>query len=184
MDPVALLVESDTRAALCNDIKNQTRALREAVRPPELLECLEEAKRRLDELPVAQTIEETSPDELTPTLLAYALKLAKFTKLPQGMDGALHPSNFIFPGDDSLRRGGLAMMADAKIGKEIVVLENGAELETKLEVSQHALEKMDVDQADDLLPERNVIVDEEKPPTKKDILQGLNFDTDSDSDED
>ncbi|KAL6942290.1 hypothetical protein ACO0QE_003459 [Hanseniaspora vineae] len=43
-------------------------------------------------------------------VLDYAMKLSKFTKVPPTFDkGMIGPINFIWPGDDSLRRGMLAM---------------------------------------------------------------------------
>ncbi|AOA63303.1 RNA polymerase II mediator complex subunit 4 [Komagataella phaffii CBS 7435] len=44
------------------------------------------------------------------TLLEYAMKLSKFSKIPASVDpNTLNPRNFIWPGEDSMRRGMLAL---------------------------------------------------------------------------
>lgn len=57
-------------------------------------------------------------------VLKYGLKLSKFTRVPPSSNGAAapHPNNFIWPAEDSLRRGMLAMSSlksDQIIQKEL-----------------------------------------------------------------
>lgn len=55
-------------------------------------------------------------------LLAYAMKLAKFTTAPPTFDsGTIGPNNFIWPAEDMLRRG---MLAIASLNKEKLLGEN------------------------------------------------------------
>lgn len=84
------------------------------------LKTLVECKRSLDTLPklhdYTKTTEATATateakldPEDTRTVLSYALKLSKFSKIPRTFDGALLPNNFTWPGDDNMRRGNLAI---------------------------------------------------------------------------
>lgn len=62
-------------------------------------------------------------------VLKYGMKLSKFTKAPPSSNGGLqiHPNNFIWPAEDSLRRGMLAMSSlkgDEIIRKELGLDEN------------------------------------------------------------
>lgn len=63
------------------------------------VESIEEAKKKLPE-PDLKSVKK---------LLAYAMKLSKFSRIPQTFDGFLLPNNFLWPGDDNMRRGMLAM---------------------------------------------------------------------------
>lgn len=78
-------------------------------------ESVEEAKKNLPE-----------PDlESVKKLLAYAMKLSKFSRVPQTFDGFLLPNNFLWPGDDNMRRGMLAMAS--MYPDKIISEENGDE---------------------------------------------------------
>lgn len=99
----------------------------------EILQTLVECKRNLDNLPKLHdytTTNDSNPTlskdeefktEDTKTVLSYALKLSKFSKIPRTFDGMLLPNNFTWPGDDNMRRGNLAiasMMPDKLIQYE------------------------------------------------------------------
>jgi mediator of RNA polymerase II transcription subunit 4 len=81
----------------------------------EILKGLGECRRKLMALPSLERVQEEQQrmqktqikaDEL----LAYAMKLAKFTTAPPTFDNvSIGPNNFIWPAEDSLRRGMLAI---------------------------------------------------------------------------
>lgn len=56
------------------------------------------------ELPHSETVKNVNVDEI----LKYGMKLAKFTRIPP-TSAASHPNNFVWPAEDSLRRGMLAL---------------------------------------------------------------------------
>ncbi|ODV94414.1 hypothetical protein PACTADRAFT_35218 [Pachysolen tannophilus NRRL Y-2460] len=79
---------------------------------------LNEYRKTLSQLPNLNVSEENLENEeqdnengvKTEDLLQYALKLSKFSKIPPSFDlNSINPRNFIWPGEDSLRRGVLAM---------------------------------------------------------------------------
>ena len=82
-----------------------------------ILRILNECHHDLDILPSLEQVEFEMNSILSQrqkinskTLLDYATKLSKFTKIPPTFDrGAIGPNNFVWPGDDALRRGMLAM---------------------------------------------------------------------------
>lgn len=92
----------------------------------DILINLSECKKQLDLLPKNDPITDTETDNFntqdTKTVLSYALKLSKFSKIPRTFDGFLLPNNFIWPGDDNMRRGNLAM--SSIIPDKIVNFEN------------------------------------------------------------
>lgn len=73
-------------------------------------------------------------------LLAYAMKLAKFTTAPPTFDnGAIGPNNFIWPAEDSLRRGVLAIASlneKALLGEEAEAKEQADEIPEQQETTQ------------------------------------------------
>ncbi|ODV83816.1 hypothetical protein CANARDRAFT_202240 [[Candida] arabinofermentans NRRL YB-2248] len=184
-----------------------------------ILVSLDECRKELNELPKLSIEEEIElkknkknieldedsvaeipkPDlEATKTLLTYAMKLAKFSKIPRTFDGYLMPNNFIWPGDDNMRRG---MLATASMMPEkIIENENGTsdmnEDTTMNEASAVNNEQEDADddeEDDELLPERRnenaglYKADESDKTEKKDaatIMADLDlFDDESDYDE-
>lgn len=81
-----------------------------------ILKQLIQFRTELKQLPTLPTKTPNPDDELVTVnvseLLKYGLKLSKFTKVPptpSGMAHQIHPNNFIWPAEDSLRRGMLAM---------------------------------------------------------------------------
>lgn len=83
----------------------------------EILDTLNECHDQLNNLPTLQQVEfemnamlEQRKKINSKELLDYATKLSKFTKVPPTFDkGSIGPNNFIWPAEDSLRRGMLAM---------------------------------------------------------------------------
>lgn len=94
----------------------------------------------------------------TNEILRYAMKLAKFSKIPRLYNGFLLPNNFIWPGDDNMRRGMLAVASS--MGQKLIDAENGGAEPVKAEGLGDAEMKEDVkeehgghsDLEDDLLP--------------------------------
>ncbi|CAD6647382.1 XXYS1_4_G0031020.mRNA.1.CDS.1 [Saccharomyces cerevisiae] len=82
-----------------------------------ILEILNECHDELKALPMLEQVEFEKNTILqqrskinSTELLDYATKLSKFTKIPPTFDkGAVGPNNFIWPAEDALRRGMLAM---------------------------------------------------------------------------
>lgn len=82
-----------------------------------ILQTLTECHERLNTLPMAEQVEFERKTMLkqrdkvySNVLLDYAMKLAKFTHIPPTFDkGTVGPNNFIWPAEDALRRGMLAM---------------------------------------------------------------------------
>lgn len=82
-----------------------------------ILETLNECHDDLNKLPILEQVEFERDTILSQrakvnstVLLDYATKLSKFTKIPPTFDkGSIGPNNFVWPGDDALRRGMLAM---------------------------------------------------------------------------
>lgn len=76
------------------------------------------------------------------TLLDYSMKLAKFSHAPATVQSQmLHPNNYVWPAEDALRRGMLAM-ASLK-PDELIRAELGSD------VDPHNDEKMDVDEIEE-----------------------------------
>lgn len=77
-----------------------------------ILKKLIEFRSELKSLPSLPTKEvsneETMKDLNVDEVLKYGMKLAKFTKVPPTA-AASHPNNFVWPAEDSLRRGMLAL---------------------------------------------------------------------------
>lgn len=130
------------------------------------LNTLIECKRSLDNLPkpnfsksttnVIQDNTSSNPNiEDTKTILSYALKLSKFSKIPRTYDGFLLPNNFIWPGDDNMRRGNLAIVS--MIPDKIVNTENYGK-----DYALHDIvdDKMDIDNNDTKETKANIVEDE------------------------
>lgn len=79
--------------------------------------------KQLPSLPTKGPIDQTATIDIE-EVLKYGSKLSKFTKIPPGNIGA-HPNNFIWPAEDSLRRGTLAI--SSLRGEEIIARELGEE---------------------------------------------------------
>lgn len=83
----------------------------------EVLGILSDCYNTLNELPMLEQIEFERDEMLkqkaklySGEVLDYAMKLAKFTRFPPTFDkSAIGPNNFIWPAEDSLRRGMLAL---------------------------------------------------------------------------
>ncbi|CAR28115.1 hypothetical protein ZYGR_0N06060 [Zygosaccharomyces rouxii] len=83
----------------------------------EVLETLSECYEMLNGLPMLEQVEFEKQSILkqrskvnSSVLLNYATKLSKFTKIPPTFDkGTIGPNNFVWPAEDALRRGMLAI---------------------------------------------------------------------------
>ena len=98
-----------------NSLEDKRTAVGEQTK--EILEILNECHDDLNSLPSLEQVEfeqktilEQRQKVNSTILLDYATKLSKFTKIPPTFDkGTVGPNNFVWPGDDALRRGMLAM---------------------------------------------------------------------------
>lgn len=152
-----------------------------------ILQELGDAKHALDLLP-SEKSENLPPvsTEDTTEILTYALKLAKFTKLSKSLNGLVHPNNFIWPGDDALRRGNLAMMTT--VGETVIALENGDEIPSVKENNANNNEEINQNIKDQIqqpsfdLPERpdSFSLPEVPKVDASNALAGLDLDMDSD----
>lgn len=80
------------------------------------------------------------------TLIEYSMKLAKFSKAPATVQSPfIHPNNFVWPAEDALRRGMLAM-ASLK-PEELIKAELGVQDVGKLNSSDDDVEMEDVQEA-------------------------------------
>lgn len=89
-----------------SELDNHTRHLLK-----ELISCRAELKR-LPKLPAAHDrVDPTSGinEVSVPEVIDYSMKLAKFSKAPVTVVSQIHPNNYIWPAEDALRRGMLAM---------------------------------------------------------------------------
>ncbi|CAG98694.1 Med4p [Kluyveromyces lactis] len=93
----------------------------------EILETLNTCYNSLNELPMLEQVEFEQKVMLkqrekihSKVVLDYAMKLAKFTRFPPTFDKSMiGPNNFIWPAEDSLRKGMLAMASLKK--KELLL---------------------------------------------------------------
>ncbi|CEP64217.1 Med4p LALA0_S10e05182g [Lachancea lanzarotensis] len=82
-----------------------------------ILQTLTECHRDLNSLPMLEQVEferntmlKQREKVFTDVLLDYAMKLAKFTHVPPTFDkGSVGPNNFVWPAEDAMRRGMLAI---------------------------------------------------------------------------
>lgn len=96
----------------------------------DILETLNECHDLLNTLPMLEQVEFEMKVILqqrskinSKILLDYAMKLSKFTKIPPTLNkGSIGPNNFIWPAEDALRRGMLAMASIH--GKKLTKLPN------------------------------------------------------------
>lgn len=142
-----------------------------------ILDTLVDCKRDLDKLPKSCIVDNTDDDN-TKEILSYALKLSKFSKIPKTFDGMLLPNNFIWPGDDNLRRGSLAITSI--IPDKIINYENfGGNYKEIVEekVPDEIVENIVVDDEsdDELLPERNNSIDNSIQKDKLSVMSGLDL---------
>lgn len=170
----------------------------------EMLHTLVDCKRDLDNLPKLDdyseisTIEEkdTTPNpdpQDAKAILSYALKLSKFSKIPRTFDGSLLPNNFIWPGDDNMRRGNLAMAS--LIPEKLIQFENygpdyvppSMDVEMKddneTEITEKETKKIgedhdeddDDEEEDDFLPERTNSIENINKNESTAIMAGLDL---------
>ncbi|AWU78524.1 hypothetical protein CAS74_002655 [Pichia kudriavzevii] len=153
------------------------------------LNILVECKRELDQLPKSPTTsggDATSTisedDQDTKEILSYALKLAKFSKIPRTFDGFLLPNNFIWPGDDNMRRGNLALAS--LMPEKIIQLENfgpgyvspkAEAIEAKADAGDDQRMDVDNDSEDDFIPERSSFNEGHTKPDSTSIMAGLDL---------
>lgn len=165
----------------------------------EILSTLVECKRNLDQLPKERPESQAgakkhgaADPEDTKTILSYALKLSKFTKIPRTFDGFLLPNNFIWPGDDNMRRGTLALtsLMPEKIVQrenygEEAMPEGGDSLQSngnteeqeaagKERPETHEDDKGN-DSEDDFIPERSNSIAETSRPESSSVMAGLDL---------
>ncbi|KAI3403461.2 MED4 [Candida oxycetoniae] len=108
-------------------------------------------RNELKKLPTAPSYKEnytkknsaSNTQVTTKNILEYSMKLAKFTKAPAAMGNMpfqIHPNNYIWPAEDSLRRGVLAM--SSLQGDEIVQSILGTTTTTDSSVAQNDEEEI------------------------------------------
>ncbi|KAG7720540.1 hypothetical protein KL929_001793 [Ogataea haglerorum] len=159
-----------------------------------MLTSLIECRKELNDLPRLSIHEQLQLEDLearkpkldaVKELVAYAMKLAKFSKIPRTFDGFLLPNNFIWPGDDNMRRG---MLATASLMPEKIVRhENGEpdEGEDLLMQDTEETQKQEVEDDDEFVPERRNSFKTSASPEKKDaaaIMAGIDLFDESDDD--
>lgn len=95
-------------------LDREARALE--ARTASTLETLDECHRALSKLPMLEQVRVEQQRVLeqrqrvnSAVLLAYATRLSKFTRVPAGV--AAGPNNYVWPAEDALRRGQLAVAA-------------------------------------------------------------------------
>ncbi|KAG7192755.1 Mediator of RNA polymerase II transcription subunit 4 [Scheffersomyces spartinae] len=108
----------------------------------ELLSC-REALKRLPRLPASKRSDKNLVDPLVDVkeVLKYAMKLAKFTRAPATMANALfqiHPNNYIWPAEDALRKGMLAMSSIHS--EELIKMEIGEEQDVDMKEEAEPIE--------------------------------------------
>ncbi|CCK72955.1 Med4p KNAG_0M01020 [Huiozyma naganishii CBS 8797] len=109
--------EYDEISTRLGELKGKSTALDTKTR--DILEKLNECHDELNKLPYLEqvqfemdTILEQREKINSSELLDYATKLSKFTRIPPTFDkGSIGPNNFIWPAEDALRKGMLAIAA-------------------------------------------------------------------------
>lgn len=149
----------------------------------ESLSILVDCKKSLDNLPKLgpKRPSDDLNEEDTKTILSYALKLSKFSKIPRTFDGFLLPNNFIWPGDDNMRRGNLAIAS--MIPEKIISMENFGvdyvppeESKENKELEKEPDTKMDEDESEDeFLPERNNVITQSARKETASVISGLDL---------
>ncbi|KAH3665544.1 hypothetical protein OGAPHI_003730 [Ogataea philodendri] len=163
-----------------------------------ILTSLIDCRKNLNSLPKLDTHErlQMEPEsdskesnlEAVKELLAYAMKLAKFSKIPRTFDGFLLPNNFIWPGDDNMRRG---MLATASLMPDKIVRHENGEPDEQMDVDMvepetKEPESQQADDDDELVPERRHSFKSSASPEKKDaaaIMAGIDLFDESDDDD-
>lgn len=193
---IAILKNTDT------SLEKKDKQLTESIH--DILNTLIECKHDLDNLPKIDYSAENNPlnnnsninhtknkQNDTKSILSYALKLSKFSKIPRTFDGNLLPNNFTWPGDDNLRRGNLAIAS--MIPDKLVRFENFGpdyiEKEEKLEIhgnsnntEKEAHDKIknngsenEEEEEDDFIPERNNSIDNINKNDSTTVMAGLDL---------
>ena len=168
------------------------------------LKSLVQCKRSLDALPKLHDYTKTKKTarsakldaEDTRTVLSYALKLSKFSKIPRTFDGALLPNNFTWPGDDNMRRGNLAiasLMPDKliqyenygpgyvppadvmEVDEEKDAGKHGAVGQEKKEGGDEDEDEDDEDDEDDFIPERTNSIENVNKEESTAVMAGLDL---------
>lgn len=146
-----------------NTLENEQKNLDD--KSKNILRLLTSYRNELRRLPSAPTKKPQTPttDQLDiEELLKYGMKLSKFTKAPPTVNGvpfATHPNNYIWPAEDALRRGNLALTS--LHGDTIIKKELGADFkssssnqESNKPTSPKQLSKLPVEMEEPPKPER------------------------------
>ncbi|GMM56079.1 Med4 protein [Maudiozyma humilis] len=147
-----------------DDIDGKLRSLEERsssidLQTREILQTLNECHDSLNTLPSLEQVQFEKESILaqrekvnSSALLDYATKLSKFTKIPPTFDrGTIGPNNFVWPGDDALRRGMLAM---ASLNSEQLTKIGGEdESKTAEEANAAGTTQDNTSTTDDVVPE-------------------------------
>lgn len=122
----------------------------------ELIACRADLKK-LPKLPAKPSQKE--PSEVSVQgLLNYAMKLAKFSKAPPTvMSQMIHPNNYVWPAEDALRRGMLAM---ASLKPDELIR---AEIGEQSEPEDEEMEDVEMEDVKEELPHYEAKSNEEKP---------------------
>lgn len=153
-----MLVESLSKFPEYNDINDQLlelRAKKQSIddKNKKILLTLNDCYTKLNTLPMVEQVQFENEILIkqreflkAKDVLEYAMKLSKFTKIPPTFDkGMIGPINFVWPGDDSLRKGMLAMAdvqeREKQSHKHELSLEQQAQIQQQQEQQQEALSK-------------------------------------------
>ncbi|KAF3987956.1 hypothetical protein FT663_04236 [Candidozyma haemuli var. vulneris] len=146
----------------------------------ELIACRAELKK-LPRLPAAQTSSRSSrlKEIGVQELLDYSMTLAKFSKAPTTASGQMpHPNNFIWPAEDALRRGLLALTSLKS--DEVIRAELGEpEAEAKEEKEKEEDDDIEMEDVQDMSAPTTKVHREEHAPRKIEVNkapQALNLD--------
>ncbi|VEU21203.1 DEKNAAC102197 [Brettanomyces naardenensis] len=152
-----------------------------------ILSTLSDCRQELDRLPKLSSTEVSKLEDLekvveepdldtTKQLLAYAMKLSKFSRIPRTFDGFLLPNNFVWPGDDNMRRGMLAMAS--MMPEKVVEAENGGAEDTKEEEKEEE-EVNKEDQSDEEMEDEPASTRRRSDVNESEVMAGLDlFDED------
>lgn len=170
----------------------------------ELISCRAELKR-LPKLPATRDrLDPTSGlnEVSVPEVIDYSMKLAKFSKAPATVVSQLiHPNNYIWPAEDALRRGMLAMaslkteeLIKAELGDSVPVESKDVDMEDSNPAPEESVEQKEPEKLitnlgaeraiDDKPTVRKETVRKEEPVATASALNLDLFDPDEDSDSD
>lgn len=190
-----LVATVDSINTITEDIKNSTRLQKEQSLKlnqsnielnqlfKDILLELKNYRKILSELPTDSSTKIHDNTEVsTEMLLEYALKLSKFSKIPKMIDTNITASNFVWPGEDSLRRGVLAMVSnDPSKFVDTDLLQVEKEVEIKAEETLE--ETKNVSDDDELNDFEDVNTTMNKRESGAAAVEGLDlFDSDEDDD--